>query len=177
MTCPNRPHGEFDPYCEACDGRRAARAAPAPPDIDSTLALDWALRWRGIHPGDACPTCAGAGTRWYSSTATWRGGMGCQRPERDICDRCWGSGETRPWVNLRARRDDEQRRVAEHAVDLLARASGAEFRAVRLQVQALIEALGELADGSERARKPRPGRDMFFVSLVRSLRDVIARAM
>lgn len=177
MTCPNRPHGEYDPYCEACDGRRAPLMPPAP-EPDRAAALAWAQHWRGIEATDACPACAGAGTHWYSSTATWRGGMGGQAFTRDVCDQCWGSGDrTRPWLNLRTLRDDQQREVAKLAVDALARACGAQFSVVGPQVRALIVALDELADAAERARKPRPGRDTFFVSIVRSLKKLIEQAI
>lgn len=37
--CPNRPHGEYDPYCEACDRISNVPAAATPKPSDSaTLA-------------------------------------------------------------------------------------------------------------------------------------------
>ena len=61
--------------------------------------------WRGIEQenGDIiCEKCGGAGVRTYSSSATWRGGIGGQTITTDICDKCWGSGkENKPWINLR----------------------------------------------------------------------------
>lgn len=64
------------------------------------------LSWRGISEEDACRLCNGAGSRMYSNTSTWRGGIGGQALTADVCDNCWGSGdEKRPWVNLRSLRD------------------------------------------------------------------------
>lgn len=49
-----------------------------------------------------CIGCQGTGIKLYSSTATWRGGIGGMMMTTDICDRCWGSGDAnRTWVNLR----------------------------------------------------------------------------
>jgi len=61
------------------------------------------LEWRGIEPGMQCSSCGGSGRRTYSSTATWRGGIGGQACTDDVCDGCWGSGTTvRKGINLRA---------------------------------------------------------------------------
>ena len=62
------------------------------------------LRWRQIDPelDKVCRDCGGSGVKTYSSTATWRGGVGGQALTSDVCDRCWGSGcENRPWTDLR----------------------------------------------------------------------------
>ncbi|VVB53302.1 Uncharacterised protein [uncultured archaeon] len=49
-----------------------------------------------------CPKCQGWGSKTYSSTATWRGGIGGQVMTTDVCDKCWGSGDaTKPWTDLR----------------------------------------------------------------------------
>jgi hypothetical protein len=34
------------------------------------------LNWRGIEKGNECDSCGGSGIRVYSSTATWKGGIG-----------------------------------------------------------------------------------------------------
>lgn len=50
-----------------------------------------------------CPACNGVGRRTYGNGSTWRGGMGTSSCEIDVCDKCWGSGDTdRPGVDLRA---------------------------------------------------------------------------
>lgn len=60
------------------------------------------LYWRGIEPGCECKECGGSGTKAYGSTATWRGGVGGQTITSDVCDKCWGSGESdRPWPSHR----------------------------------------------------------------------------
>lgn len=43
--------------------------------------------------GHACDACSGFGYKVYSSTATWRGGIGGQAITRDVCDVCWGTGD------------------------------------------------------------------------------------
>lgn len=102
-------------------------------------------RWRGVE--DPCGRCGGAGTCVYASGATWRRGMGTASPERDVCDRCWGTGDKfRSGANLRALRDEEDRRVAERAVDLVAEAFGASIGTVRGAVPHLIAALDKVAD-------------------------------
>ena len=46
----------------------------------------------------ACEECGGSGYRVYDSTATWREGAGGSTMTTDVCDKCWGSGDsTYPW--------------------------------------------------------------------------------
>lgn len=61
------------------------------------------LEMRGIERReDACPECVGVGVKSYSSTATWRGGIGGQAFTMDVCDKCWGSGNRhQPWPSHR----------------------------------------------------------------------------
>ena len=63
------------------------------------------LAWRNIYlelGDEPCPACNGAGVRTYGSTCTWHGGVGGQTMTSDICNRCWGSGNSnKPWLNLR----------------------------------------------------------------------------
>jgi hypothetical protein len=55
---------------------------------------------RGVY--DPCDSCQGTGVRSYSSTSTWRGGIGGQAFTNGPCDSCWGSGcKYRPWTDLR----------------------------------------------------------------------------
>jgi hypothetical protein len=44
--------------------------------------------------GVACQECRGYGRRSYSSTSTWRGGMGGASITIGECDICWGTGRT-----------------------------------------------------------------------------------
>lgn len=190
MSCPNRPHGEYDDYCEACDGHRTpvtplerpvpvrgmgsmGRWSPSSDDF-----LHRALAWRGVE-SEACQSCAGAGARLYSSTSTWRGGMGGQMFTRDVCDQCWGSGAAaQPWLNLRTLRDDTSRQIAERAVGALAQACGATLTSARPQVQALVDVLRASADQADRARKPKPGQDsIWYAPLARGLAALLERAI
>jgi hypothetical protein len=56
------------------------------------------LEWRGIdveYGGAAvCKDCQGSGVKAYGGTSTWRGGMCGQMITSDVCDKCWGSGNT-----------------------------------------------------------------------------------
>lgn len=63
----------------------------------------WYIRFlmgRGIQY--ICDGCGGKGTKSYSSTTTWRRGIGGQSLTQDVCDICWGSGDYySPWLDLR----------------------------------------------------------------------------
>lgn len=55
----------------------------------------------GYH-APACTGCGGLGVKTYSSTATWRGGIGGQAMTEDVCNVCWGSGNANaPWPSHR----------------------------------------------------------------------------
>ena len=57
--------------------------------------------FRGFYELNSCTSCGGTGYRAYASTATWRGGAGGMAITNDICDRCWGSGDsTNTWCDL-----------------------------------------------------------------------------
>jgi hypothetical protein len=68
-------------------------------------AYDDMLNWRGIDRaiGDKpCHACGGSGIKIYGSSSTWRGGIGGCVITSDICDSCWGSGNSaKPWLDLR----------------------------------------------------------------------------
>lgn len=50
-----------------------------------------------------CKRCGGLGRRCYGSTATWRHGVGGQVLTMDVCDCCWGTGDSqKQGANLRA---------------------------------------------------------------------------
>jgi hypothetical protein len=113
-----------------------------------------ALRWRNVD--DPCLTCSGSGRRLYASTATWRGGMGGAMMTVDVCDTCWGSGDRyRTGVDLRRLRDEESKRVAERALELLAHAAGATLQTCAGDVSMIVRVIEEFADKERRARKPR----------------------
>jgi len=67
--------------------------------MDSQLLKDL-YELRGIE--EPCRTCSGFGVRGYANTSTWMHGIGGQAITRDICDKCWGSGDSnRTWTDLR----------------------------------------------------------------------------
>jgi DnaJ-class molecular chaperone len=52
---------------------------------------------------EVCKACRGTGEQTYGSTSTWRGGIGGAALTTDVCDQCWGSGDTKnPWYDIRA---------------------------------------------------------------------------
>lgn len=68
---------------------------------DSERLAEFVKDERGIY--ELCKECGGWGKKSYPSTATWRGGIGGQMFTTDVCDKCWGSGDTsRPWPSWRA---------------------------------------------------------------------------
>ncbi len=71
------------------------------------VAPEWyvrALEWRGVET--PCVRCHGSGTIAYGSTSTWRGGVGGQAITTDVCNLCWGTGDShRRGVDLRRVRE------------------------------------------------------------------------
>jgi len=58
--------------------------------------VEHGLEWRGIDT--PCTKCGGTGYVVYGSTATFWGGIGGQAMTKDVCNKCWGSGDMhRPW--------------------------------------------------------------------------------
>lgn len=112
---------------------------------DGTAPLEDLLHRRGVE--DPCERCAGAGCYVYSSSATWRGGMGAASPQRDVCDVCWGTGDRyRTGVDLRRLRSEEAVRVANAAASLLANACGAQLSSCQVQIHKIIDHLETLVD-------------------------------
>ena len=135
-------------------------------DADDFIAR--ALLWRGVD--DPCLKCGGAGNKAYSSTATWRGGIGGQSITTDICDACWGTGDRyRIGCDLRRLRAEEEKRVAERAVDLLAQSCGATFKTSRAEVFQIVEALDKFAR--------KRGQHYMVEALAQGLANVLRRAI
>jgi len=131
--------------------------------------LDWMLRHRNID--EPCDTCGGAGCRWYGSTSTWRGGMGCSMMTMDVCDRCWGSGDKyNLWTDLRALKNGEDAKVKARAATLFADRCGMGLRSLRPGIKALAEEM----DKYERERKTRPSGFKTVAScLAKLLRELL----
>jgi len=76
-------------------------AQEAVQELKGNLLYD-AAALRGVERDELCSDCNGMGVKSYSSTATWRGGVGGQAITSAVCDKCWGSGNKyRAWTNLR----------------------------------------------------------------------------
>jgi len=131
--------------------------------------LRWTLHHRGVET--PCPTCRGLGVATYSSTATWRGGMGGARMTRDVCDTCWGSGDAHDhWTDLRKLRAEEDHRVLLRASTLFKDRLGVEFRSLL----PALDALAAEMDAFSRQRRPRPqGFDTVTRCLALLLRDLV----
>lgn len=103
-------------------------------------------RHRHLQHDKLCEVCHGWGVRYYSSTATWGGGMGGAMFTSDVCDRCWGTGSAnRVGADLRKMRDQENERVNERAAELFARDLGEGLWSLRNAQRALadlVEAAG-----------------------------------
>lgn len=112
------------------------------------------LDMRGVD--EPCSDCGGMGRKSYPNTATWRrGGICGQAFTDDVCDTCWGTGDShKRGVDLRAQLDGERQRTAERAVELLAQSALCDIKSARPAVSALCAELDKL--GSFRARKERP---------------------
>jgi hypothetical protein len=128
------------------------------------------LEWRGIET--PCPVCCGSGQKAYSSTATWRGGMGGNACTQDVCNTCWGSGDrNHPWAKLKLLRNSEDRRIREGALNILANSAGATLNEMHPAVEEICKELDKLARG----RKPRPAWfQNACISLAKNLRQGVA---
>ncbi len=122
-----------------------------------------------VRREDPCPRCNGQGSIYYSSTATWRGGMGGASMTHDVCDICWGSGEQHdPWTDLRKLRDEETTRVNRASKELFASSMGQGLTVL----QPALLALADVMDREARRRKPPVayGWDKVCVLLAKWLR-------
>ena len=96
--------------------------------------------------GIACSECGGSGQKLYSSTATWRGGMGGASMTHDVCDVCWGTGhKDQTGADLRAVRNELEGRKIKASRDWLYSRMGVGFTGQK-------ERLLKVAEKLERAR-------------------------
>jgi len=128
------------------------------------------LRNRGLSRFETvCPPCGGWGLKWYSSGATWRGGMGTASSAQDVCNFCWGSGNSsKPWLNLKTLQEDIELEISRRAHMLLADAAGTNIGAMQPAIYELVLELEKFSRG----RKPRAA---FFVDLCLSLIKILKR--
>lgn len=130
-----------------------------------------ALAWRGIEA--PCPRCGGSGRRVYGSTATWRGGMGGAACTDDVCDECWGSGDSnRPGANLRsmmqARADWESEQVIMH----FARGTGATLSTTRAHMTEIANILDREA---RRKKTPFDAERFWWFSTLKMVSSALRR--
>ena len=108
---------------------------------------------RGIDT--PCAKCSGTGELSYSSTATWRGGIGGQAFTSGVCCHCWGSGDAhRPWTNLRELEDKHRTELRKACASDVAKRCGATLSDMSEPVIELCAILDDVS--SPRKRKVRP---------------------
>lgn len=160
---------EIIEWREAVPAGRRNRFGVAP-EMPADAFMRLLRRYRGVE--DPCLRCQGLGIATYSSGATWRGGMGTTKSERDVCDSCWGTGDRyRTGVDLRRLRDEEQQRVALAAVTELAESAGATMPVVAGAVSHIIRALDVIID--KRGAPAAP----YLPEMAKALGNTLRRAM
>jgi hypothetical protein len=118
-------------------------------------AKEWLLEARRI--GTPCERCDGIGGLLYPSTATWKGGVGGRAMTWDVCDRCWGSGDSdRPWTDLCTLQVEEDRRVAEQAWSYFAEGLGTDLPSIAASLIELAKEISKIRRPSPSKRKRRP---------------------
>lgn len=106
-----------------------------------------------------CAKCYGWGVCFYSSTATWRGGMGGQAVTRDVCDLCWGSGDSvERGTDLRALAGKIRALEIESSRRWFSERSGAAMSSMRPHMLAVASELDRMA----RKRTAPAGLDLFW---------------
>lgn len=119
--------------------------------------LESVLHYRRVRPEDACERCNGMGAHWYSSGATWRGGMGTASCEWDVCAECWGSGDrNKSWTNLRKVDEVIERLRAATSARWFAEKAGLGFSHMRSSLVRLSEVVTR-----ETRRRKVEGVDLF----------------
>lgn len=140
------------------------------PDTDDPIYKTF-LQWRGVQ--DPCPRCRGSGLRYYSSTATWHGGMGGSAGTQDVCDLCWGTGDAnRHGVDLRAQQNDWNQAVATAAGGYLSWSVGGTLKSTHQGILFLAEELERLSRKRGSAVRP-PYVPELASSLAKSLRKML----
>lgn len=123
--------------------------------------------------GALCDLCAGTGTRWYASTATWRGGAGGQSPREDTCDKCWGTGRTDiTGLDQRA----AERHMREWSEDQVLRYLGDKLGANMSGTRCFLLELAAYCEKQTRRRKVPDGVSPFWHAMTwEAMRRVLAR--
>lgn len=113
------------------------------------LGHKYMLEIRGID--DPCSFCSGSGVRVYGSTSTWRGGIGGSAMTQDVCDRCWGTGDSRrKGCDLRAFTSRRREWEAVQCAQWLANRIGANFKSSQANLSLLADVIAREAN----KRKP-----------------------
>jgi hypothetical protein len=115
-------------------------------DLESVAEVErWRVRLKQRRIEKPCSRCAGLGSRYYSNTSGWRGGMGGASMTRDVCDVCWGSGdEANPFEDLRAMRERYREEVLRASFADWVRIGGLGMSSLRSAIPHMIEALDPL---------------------------------
>jgi hypothetical protein len=124
-----------------------------------------------------CPTCKGLGRRHYSNGATWRGGVGTCSIEPDVCDSCWGSGDSeRPFEDRRKLEAAYEQRIREATLERWLGERGAltVFGGHDAVQQWILGELIAFIDSLERRRKnPPPYGSWSAIDAMRSAMELL----
>ena len=86
----------LEEWKQACD-RAKNCVTGINPELRVMSALQELRRMRSqvfAMAGVICSSCGGEGMKAYSSTVTWKKGIGGQSITEDVCDKCWGTGRS-----------------------------------------------------------------------------------
>lgn len=126
-------------------------------DHAPTLPFSYFVRQRGVN--DPCDKCKGLGSYYYSSGATWRGGMGTCAFTWDICDQCWSTGDKyRIGTDIRkleAQREDWEEN---QCLEYLARRLGCSLSRLRNR----INQLADICEKQANKRKLPEGEETYW---------------
>lgn len=125
------------------------------------------IRLRGVW--NKCECCHGFGARLYSTTATWRGGIGGQAFTYDVCDHCWGSGdEDNRWEDLRELRDERRKKQAAASFDFISNRCGLTLGMLEEEANNVLTVLDREANKRNTSRMLKILRD--------AIRETVAAA-
>lgn len=123
---------------------------------------------------DNCSVCDGVGTREYFGGG-WRKGMSASTMRVDVCDRCWGSGDSsQPGANIADLEAAREVWKAEQALLHFARETGAAIPSQRAYILAIVDLLNR-----EERRRKTPFKDntqdVFWRATLRSVSYALRR--
>jgi hypothetical protein len=119
-----------------------------------------------------CASCRGVGQRLYGSTATWRGGIGGAAMTEDVCDVCWGTGDSsHPGYDIRKHEAGVSRLVEQRAARLLERSMGAGIGILKGAQEECAAALDTLARKRKHQARETPDLATLLAKTLRAMAE------